>query len=287
MRPRVIATSTVVALAAVGGASGAARAAADDRGDKNSQLAEAQFEVHLLTNTDLVPRDVTCAPPPATDPDGAMLCYALVGERDSVAALAVPVSPGVYRFISVDKFDDTPGAPAPSPQPQPQPQPQPVPTGEDPQAPAPQNDADLAILDAVEIALIAETEIGRTMLETNPEISSVDEIGFYAPTATVLVSVTTSTESQGVRQAIAFSVTDVMAYLWEDGQPMRDASATIHPRLEVTVDGVLYGSSYDMMVGVADYTMTFTEWLDLSTGGGAYMPAGRLIDRRVEIKRKR
>lgn len=282
MRPRLIAASTVAAVVVIGGASGAAGAAAGDEGDKRSQLAEAQFEVHLLVHTDLVPSDVTCALPPASDPDGAMLCYALVGERQSVAALAVLESPGVYRFISVGKVepDQSGGTLVPSPQPPP------APEVVEPAAPTASTVADLAILDAVDTAMASQAGITEDILGVNPEISSVDQFDFFEPTATLLVSVSTTTDSQGVREAIAFSVTDVMAYLWEGDQPLRDASATIHPRLEVTVDGVLYGSSYDMMVGVADYTLSFLDWLDLTTGGGAYTPADRLVDRRVEIKRK-
>lgn len=280
MRPRAIAASTVIALV-VSGAPGAADAAADDQGDKNAQLAEAQFEVHLLTNTSLLPSDVTCAAPPTTDPDGGMLCYALIGERRSVAALAVLATPGVYRFISVEKLDDLGDVPASTPGPAPD-------GSEDAPPPAPQNGADAvdaAILDAVDSAIGAEEEITDTLLEVNPEIESVDEFDFYAPTATLVVSVATTTDTQDDREAIAFAVTDVMAYLWEGEQPLRDPSATIFPRLEVTVDGVLYGSSFDMMVGVADYTLTFREWLDLTRGGTSFGSASRLVDRRVEVKR--
>lgn len=274
MRVRAIAASTTIALTVTGGIPGLAHATADDQGDKSAQLAEAQFEVHLLTNTTLVPRDVTCAAPPTTDPDGGMLCYALIGERQTVAALAVLATPGVYRFISVEKLDDLGDVPAPGPEPE----------------PAPQDDADAvdaAVLAAVEDAVGSQDEISDTFVEVGPEIESIDQFDFYAPTATLVVSVTTSADAQEDRDAIAFAVTDVMAYLWEQEQPLRDPAATIFPRLEVTVDEVLYGSSFDMMVGVADYSLTFQEWLELTRGEGAtsFSPAGRLVDRRVSLKR--
>lgn len=279
MGPRNIAASTAIALAVITSAPGTAGAAVDDGDDKRTQLAEAQFEVHLLTNTDLVPSDVTCAAPPTIDPGGSMLCFALIGSRQSVAALAVLNEPGVYRFISVQKLDPV-VAPAPAPGPQPGP-------GEgtpQPQTPAPQNDVDAAILVAVDDALRSVDEISETLREFNPEIASIDVFDFYSPTATLLVSVTTSAQSQGVRDEIAFSVTDLVAYLWEPEQPARDAAATIFPRLEVTIDGQLYGSSYDMMVGVADYTLSFLEWVELARGDAPAAPAGRLSEPRVGIK---
>ncbi len=276
MRRRVIALSTVAAVAVVSGTSSAARAAADDQGDKRAQLAEAQFEVHLLTNTALVPSDVTCAAPPATDPGASMLCYALVGDRETVAALAVLESPGVYRFVSINKVDLSDSPPL-----------APGEVGNDPpQTPGVQSTADALILEQIEVAITPSTGLDTTILGANPDIESVDAMAFHAPTSTLQVTVTTSSDSQGVRDAIAFSVTDVMAYLWEEDEPLRDPAATLLARLEVTVDEVVYGSSYDMMIGVADYTMPFIEWLELSTGRGAVVPTGRFDNRRVEVKRK-
>lgn len=272
MRRRVIAVSTVAALTSVGGTSGSAAAIADD-GDMSAQLAEAQFEVDLLTNTDLVPTDVTCAAPPATDPNASMLCYALVGDRATVAALAVLESPGVYRFVSINKVNVA-GEPPPAP----------GEVGNDP--PQTASEIDASILEQIAIATSPTAGVQDAILAANPDIESVKSIDFHAPTGTLQVDVTTSTESQGVRDAIAFSVTDVVAYLWEEGEPVRDPAATLKPRLEVTVDDEVYGSSFEMMVGVADYTMSYLDWLELSTGRTAYTPTGRAGDRRVEVKRK-
>ena len=265
MRRRVIALSTVAAVAVAGGTSETAQAGVDDQGDKNAQLAEAQFVVDLLTNTTLVPTDVTCAGPPATDPGASMLCYALVGDRETVAALAVVESPGVYRFVSINKIDIGDAPPL-----------APGEVGNDPpQSPGVQSEVDALILAQIEVATSPEAELDAEILGANPAIESVDAIAFHAPTSTLQVTVTTGSESQGVRDAIAFSVTDVMAYLWEEDEPLRDPAATLLPRLEVTVDEVVYGSSYDMMIGIADYTMPFIEWLELSTGRGALKGEGQ------------
>ncbi len=266
MRRHVIALSTVAAVAVAGGTSETAQAGVDEQGDKNAQLAEAQFVVDLLTNTTLVPTDVTCAGPPATDPGASMLCYALVGDRETVAALAVLQSPGVYRFVSINKVDFGDALPL-----------NPGVVGNDPaQSPGVQSEVDALTLEQIEFATSPEAGLDAEILGANPAIESVDAIAFHAPTSTLQVTVTTGgSESQGVRDAIAFSVTDVMAYLWGEDEPLRDPTATLLPRLEVTVDEVVYGSSYDMMIGIADYTMPFIEWLELSTGRRALKGEGQ------------
>jgi hypothetical protein len=67
--------------------------------------------------------------------------------------------------------------------------------------------------------------------------------------------------------------------LWEQASPTREPDATIRPRLEVTVDDVLYGSAFDVMVQVADYAITESEWLEIVTGEAALKRAARRADR--------
>ena len=121
--------------------------AADDDGDKSAELAEAQFMLYLLVNTDLAPSDVTCTRPPIHDLEGSLLCFALVDGRNTVAAVATLESPGVYRFIAIDKIDSvvTPEQVAPVPEPSttipttPSPEPPPSPeTTPPPETPAPE-----------------------------------------------------------------------------------------------------------------------------------------------------
>jgi len=261
------AASSFVVLAVLGANGGSAQAAPIDQGDQNAQLAEAQFEVHLLTNTDLMPVDVTCQPPPATDPDGSMFCFALLANRETVAALARQQSPGLYQFVSVSKLDPPPTASSPAVPATPD-------SGTATPDPAATDTADEMVLAAIDDTIAAEADIRDAIIEDNPAVASLDEISYHAPTSTLVVTVTTtaSTADAGGRDAIAFSITDILAYLWEQQQPLRDPAATILPRLEVTVDGTLYGSSYEMMVRVADYTMEFDEWLQLSVGGGQHAP---------------
>ena len=111
------------------------------------------------------------------------------------------------------------------------------------------------------------------LTENNSSITSVDLVAFDEPTSTVQVAVTTNAADPGTRDDVAFFVTDVMAYLWVESEPTRDADATIRPRLEVTVDGVIYGTPFDVMVEVADYTITQDEWLEIVTGNAAFQPA--------------
>ena len=121
-------------------------------------------------------------------------------------------------------------------------------------------------------------------MENNASISSLDLVAFHEPTSTLQVAVTTNVADPATRDDVAFFVTDVMAYLWEETAPTREADATIRPRLEVTVDDVLYGTPYDVMVEVADYTITSDEWLEIVTGNAAFHPAAKR-EPKLDVKR--
>ena len=128
---------------------------------------------------------------------------------------------------------------------------------------------DQAILDSIDFAVADADGLGSVLMENNESIQSLDLIAYHVPTSTVQVAVTTDAADPAARDGVAFFVTDVMAYLWEQSAPTRQTDATIHPRLEVTVDDVIYGSAFDVMVQVADYTITEGEWLEIVTGNAA------------------
>ena len=129
-----------------------------------------------------------------------------------------------------------------------------------------------AILASIDVAVADAQGLGQVLTENNASITSVDNIGYHAPTSTVQVAVTTSGVDPANRDAVAFFVTDVMAYLWMENEPTREVDATIRPRLRGDVDGVLYGTPYDVMVDVADYAITEGEWLEIVTGNAAVAP---------------
>ena len=110
MRSRRALAASILATAAIAGAAidGVARAGDGDGGsgdrDKNVLLAEAQFQLFLVTS-DFVPSDITCTRPPLRNEAGELLCYALISDRASVAALAIMESPGVYSFLPLNKVD--------------------------------------------------------------------------------------------------------------------------------------------------------------------------------------
>jgi hypothetical protein len=145
-------------------------------------------------------------------------------------------------------------------------------TPTEPESVDPQGATDQAILASIDVAVADTQGLGRVLTENNASIMSVDNIGYDAPTSTVQVAVTTSGVDPANRDAVAFFVTDVMAYLWMENEPTREVDATIRPRLEVTVDGVVYGTPYDVMVDVADYAITEAEWLEIVTGNAAVAP---------------
>jgi hypothetical protein len=276
--PRVLAASTL-AVAAFGGAL-ADRAAAgdDDERDKNTLIAEAQFQLFLL-NSDLEPNDITCTRPPLRDTAGEMLCYALVSDRISVAAIASMELPGIYVFTPLDKIDpsdlDRLGDDRTVPQPPPPTAAPPTtaPPAPEPPAAEPLGDTDQAIVDSIDAVVADSAGLGSVLTENNTAVRSLDHIAYHAPTSTVQVTVTTDGVDPAARDSVAFYVTDVMAYLWEETAPTRATDATIHPRLEVTVDDVIYGSAFDVMVQVADYTITEGEWIEIVTGNAALKTA--------------
>jgi hypothetical protein len=288
---RVLAVSTlaVTALAGAGLSAPAAAGDGDDR-DKNTLLAEAQFQLFLLT-ADFEPSDITCTRPPMRDTAGELLCYALVSDRVSVAAIASMESPGVYAFTPLNKVDPADlegpeGDDLPAPEPPPVPDtptttteataPEP-PSSEPPSPESPSSEppgtTDQAIVDSIDFAVADADGLSSVLTDSNESIQSLDTVAYHAPTSTVQVTITTDSADPAARDSVAFFVTDVMAYLWEQSQPTRQPDATIHPRLEVTVDDVIYGSAFDVMVQVADYTITEGEWLEIVTGDAALQPA--------------
>ncbi len=278
---RALAVSTLAATAVAGAALGSPAFAGDSDGDgddrdKNVLLAEAQFQLFLVT-ADFVPSDITCTRPPLRDETGELLCYALISDRVSVAAIATMETPGVYAFLPLNKVDpadfgtEPPAGGEVSPEPPPAtevPEPTTAPGSLDPQTAA-----DQAILASIDTAVADAQGLSRVLTENNSSITSVDLVAFDEPTSTVQVAVTTNAADPGTRDDVAFYVTDVMAYLWVESEPTRDADATIRPRLEVTVDGVIYGTPFDVMVEVADYTITQDEWLEIVTGNAAFQTA--------------
>jgi hypothetical protein len=290
LRP-AIAVSTLAATVIAGVAlGGAVQAGSDDERDKNTLLAQAQFQL-LLLEVGFEPSDITCTRPPLRDVAGELLCYALIGERVTVAALATMESPGEYSFQPINKVDPAdlsvgppaePSEPSP-PQPPASTEPE-APTSSEPEPPAstepePQEagTTDEAIIASIDSALADADGLRQVLTENHDAISSVERIDYDAPTSTVQVVVTTDRADEGVRDSIAFFVTDVMAFLWMEGEPSRQGDATIQPRLEVTVDGEIYGTPYLVMTEVADYTITQQEWLEIVTGTAQLRPAGKAV----------
>jgi hypothetical protein len=252
-------------------------AAPDDDGSVNSRVAEAQFLIYLLTNTDLRPTDITCTQPPTQDAAGDMLCFALVDGRETIAALATLESPGVYSFTAISK-SDTPVTATTATTTPPPPTLPPVPTGTptDPSTTpttagqSPTSDPDQAILDAVAQATTTESSATtEVLLSYLGELASVDSYSYHEPTSTLQIRATSSTTDPARRDEMAWSITDTMAYLWETSMPLRDPNATIRPRLEVILDEEIYGTPYDVMVRIADYDIEFSEWLAITTGTNA------------------
>ncbi len=250
--------AVLAAMAVVSTAGAASAASGDDEGSKASELAEAQFRVYLLTSTDLEPSDVTCTLPPTPDPSGEMLCFALVNDRDTVAAIATLTEPGQYTFTPINKLDTTDEVIGSSTAG--------TTTTHQTTDTGASTAADAAIVASIDTAIGSIDQLSAVVRQRNPSITEVvGDLTFDAPTGTLAISVTTDVTTQDERDVAAFDVTDTVAYLWEAGTPFRQDGATIQPRLEVTVDGTMYSTPYDVMVDVADYTIGYADWLAIAT----------------------
>ncbi len=208
---RVLAVSTLIVTSLAGAALDAPAAAGDgDDRDKNTLLAEAQFQLFLLT-ANFEPSDITCTRPPIRDTAGELLCYALVSDRVSVAAIASMESPGVYAFTPLNKVDpadldqpvDDVTAPEPPPvaelppttteAPSPQPPSSEPPSSEPPSSEPPSSEppsseppsseppssepaanTDEAILDSIDFAVADADGLSSVLMDNNESIQSLD-----------------------------------------------------------------------------------------------------------------
>ena len=216
---RALAASTLAAARSLAGATLRPRPPVmagdddgDDRGDKNVAARRGAVPLYLLT-ADFVPTDVTCTRPPVPRRGRRLLCFALVSDRVSVAAIATMEAPGVYTFMPINKVDP----------------------------------ADLAEDGARREA----SRRRRSRRLVRPPPTQRSSPASTPPSPTPRASVTCSTEQQPVdpvrrldrlprrrpgpcrspspptaadaaaRDGVAFYVTDVMAYLWEASEPTR------------------------------------------------------------------
>jgi hypothetical protein len=194
-----------------------------------------------------------------------MICYALLSDRQVASAIAELTTPGMYRFIPINKIE--PGVPSGAPT-----------------APS-AGSVDAQIRERIDAALAPGSRLSAMVMGANPDIVVLDRVGYYEPTGTIEISVITSAADDSVRHAIAFAVTEVLSGLWTTGQPLRDPAATTQPRLEVTVDGTLYSSAFGMMTAIADGTMLYADWLRET--GVAPFTSPRRFDRRIDVKTHR
>lgn len=248
--PTAIAVAVVAAGVGFGAPVGLAAPPADDGlGPQNRQrLAEFQFDEHLLHVASLDAIATDCTAPPADDLDADLACLAWVGPGATVGAIASWVAPKGYRFTAFDKLD----------------------ASELNSTPAVANQAVLAEIDA----FVATADgLGEYLTTTHEHITDLESVSWHAPTATLSMVVRTTATSIDDRDQAAFDVTNIVAYLWEADRPIRDPAASIHPRLEVTVDGAIYGTPYPVMIEVADFTMSFGDWLAITTTGGSSVRA--------------
>ena len=136
-----------------------------------------------------------------------------------------------------------------------------------------------AILASIDTAVADAQGLGQVLTENNASITSVDNIGYHADLDRAGGRHDVRGRSGEPRRGrLLRHRRDGLLVDGERADPR--GRATIRPRLEVTVDGVLYGTPFDVMVDVADYAITEGEWLEIVTGNAAVAPARKpgLID---------
>lgn len=224
--------------------------------DRERELAQAHFQIYLLTHTVFRPTHITCTTPTGIATSGELVCYAIVDDRETISAVATPDGAQGFTFAALGKADGT-GAGTGNGSPV-----TPVePSFDDGDLDIYMEsfEGDAAILEAM-VADIAEIEVVR--IAWQPEVSTlfVEVAGDGATPA----------------NEIAWVITDMLASAWERGGPVRAADVDRQPRLEIVVDGLLYGTPFDVMAAVADYEIGEAEWLEIvstATAAGAVKPA--------------
>lgn len=111
-----------------------------------------------------------------------------------------------------------------------------------------------------------------TLLESviaDTAVIAVESVQWQPEVSTLSVDITVVDPGATELSDIAWLITDMLASAWETGTPARAADVARQPRLEVSVDGVIYGTPFEVMVGVADYDIDSTAWLEITTVGNA------------------
>ena len=204
--------AALAATAVVSTAGAASAASSDDEGSKASELAEAQFRVYLLTSTDLEPSDVTCTLPPTPDPSGAMLCFALVNDRDTVAAIATLSEPGQYTFTPINKLDTTDEVVGSSTA-------GPTTTAQPTTSAGSSTDVDAAIVASIDTAIGSIDQLSAVLRQRNPSITEVGDLTFDAPTGTLAICRHHRRHHAGRARRRRLRRHRHVAYLWEAGTP--------------------------------------------------------------------
>lgn len=218
--------------------------------DRERELAQAQFQVYLLTATDLRPASITCTTPSGIGAPGDLVCYAIVDGTTTISALATPVGNFAFEFAAITKA----GRPAAT-----------LDAGASPVVSGVGVDEYMAGFEG-------DGEVLGSMFSDEDITVSVQRIEWQPQVSTLFVEITTTTAggdaagSDGDR--LAWELTDMLASGWEVGTPLRAPDATVRPRLEVVVDGVVYGTPYEVMVDVADYAIDEAAWLEITTQAG-------------------
>lgn len=207
-----------------------------DSPDFERQLAEISFRV-LMADTDAAAAGSVACSEPDNVVDGEIICFHHLDDVVTVATTTASNGTGDFEFVIVS----TGGEPA-----------------VDPEA---REQADLLVAaEAERINNDAERFIAE--YELDERIESVERYEFDTEASMVILEFGFVEGSDFDLGAAAWVNTQKFAQaFWGDGGSFRSTDATNPPGMRVTIDGETWESDHELMVEVADETISETDWL--------------------------
>jgi len=127
--------------------------------------------------------------------------------------------------------------------------------------PAGQDSADAAVLAVGEQWNADKQPLIDLINDASYSVESVDLIAWDGSSATLSIAITSGYNGTEYHDEIAWEiVTPLARQHWAAGTPFRGVSGLL-PSLTLTVDSSTYHSTYELMVAVADVSITSAHWL--------------------------
>ena len=224
------------------------------------KLAELAFALYLGDELDVDAGTYACTEPSSLTVGTTLTCFTLIDDQRVVVAVTeLTGSSGIYEFEIVSDqqigTDETPSTDAGASTTT-----LPTPVLITTVAPLSRPDVDLLAFGA---RINHDAAAYVSTLTADDGIVESAAYSWDTESATVAVSSTLAPTSANGLDAAAWVITrDRAMDLWKRESPFRASGTSIHPSLEVTVDGVRFVSDFELCVQIADQTIAMGDWLD-------------------------